>query len=170
MHSTAKDRSRWCSRRSLASATGTLLDQPAGAGPSAREAARFLIQAAFGPDQDAADDADQIPENVELVMQLGFSVWLEDQFARHVGVLEPFIRWAGENADALSIYNDHKQNAWWGRVMGVPELRPDDPTGLLPDPLRQRVGYCLSQIFVISDRMEDLAVNPAGMANFMTRC
>lgn len=147
-------------------AAGSLLNETAASGPSAKAAARFLIQAAFGPDQDSAGDPDQIPENVEEVMQMGFSGWINDQFTRPVGLLEPFVRWAGENANALAIYNDRKQDAWWGRAMGVPKLRPDDPSGQLPDPLRQRIGYCLSQIFVISDRMEDLAVNPEGMANY----
>ncbi|MEZ5303936.1 MAG: hypothetical protein R3F11_25350 [Verrucomicrobiales bacterium] len=57
--------------------------------PSAKEAARFLIQAAFGPDQDEAGDADQIPENVEALMAQGFEAWIEEQFARPVGLLQP---------------------------------------------------------------------------------
>ena len=34
------------------------------------------------------------------------------------------------------------------------------------DPVRQRVAYCLSQIFVVSDRPETLAVEYRGMANY----
>jgi uncharacterized protein (DUF1800 family) len=147
-------------------ATGYLLDETAASGPSAKAAARFLIQAAFGPDQDSADDADQIPENVEEIMQTGFAAWIDDQFTRPVGLLQPFVQWAEANENLLEIYNDSKQDAWWGRVMGLPKLRPDATATQLPDPLRQRIGYCLSQIFVISDRMEDLAVSPAGMANY----
>lgn len=50
--------------------------------------------------------------------------------------------------------------------MGLPKLRPDAVTSQLPDPLRQRVGFALSQIFVISDRMERLGVEPEGMVHF----
>ncbi len=146
-------------------ATGTLLNQTAASGPSAKEAARFLIQAAFGPDQDDTD-GDQTPENVEELMTLGFEAWLNDQFARPVGKLQPFVTWAEANENALQIYNDSKQDAWWNRAMGIPKLRPDDTATQLPDPLRQRIGFCLSQIFVISDRMEDLGVSPIGMANY----
>jgi len=76
------------------------------------------------------------------------------------------VTWAEANEQALEIYNDSKQDAWWGRVMELPKLRPDDTATQLPDPLRQRIGFCLSQIFVISDRMEDLGESPIGMANY----
>ncbi len=147
-------------------ATGSLLNQTAVNGPSAKAAARFLIQAAFGPDQDSDADGDQIPENVEELMGMGFDAWINDQFTRPVGRLQPFVTWAEANEQALQIYNDSKQDAWWGRVMGLPKLRPDDTATQLPDPLRQRIGFCLSQIFVISDRMEDIGVAPIGMANY----
>ena len=147
-------------------ATGSLLNQTATSGPSAKAAARFLIQAAFGPDQDSDADGDQIPENVEALMGMGFDAWISDQFTRPVGRLQPFVTWAEANEQALQIYNDSKQDAWWGRVMGLPKLRPDDTATQLPDPLRQRIGFCLSQIFVISDRMEDIGVDPIGMANY----
>ncbi len=144
----------------------SLLNETAASLPSAKAAARFLIQAAFGPDQDSANDADQIPENVEEVMTMGFPSWIDDQFTRPVGTLRPFVQWASAQPSSAEIYNDTKQNAWWGRAMGLPKLRPDSATTQLPDPLRQRVGFALSQIFVISDRMEALAVSPDGMAHY----
>ena len=144
-------------------ATVTLLDESTASLPSAKSAARFLIQAAFGPDADSASDGDITPENVEEVMQLGFDGWINDQFARPVGLLQPFTEYA---PDIPEFYTDPKQAAWWNRAMGVPKLKPDDADSVLPDPLRQRVGFALSQIFVISDRPETLAVQPAGMANY----
>jgi uncharacterized protein (DUF1800 family) len=48
----------------------------------------------------------------------------------------------------------------------VPKLRPDATTTQLPDTLRQRVAFALSEIFVISDRMETLAVQPEGMVAY----
>lgn len=138
-------------------------------GPSAKEAARFLIQAAFGPDQDSAADSDMIPENVEELMAQGFEAWIDEQLQRPVGALQPMVEWQMDQPGSAEIYNDRKQNAWWGRAMGLPQLYPGAPTTQLPDPLRQRVGFALSQIFVISDRMERLAVEPVGMANFYDR-
>lgn len=146
--------------------TVSLLNETASTGPSPKEAARFLIQAAFGPDQDDAGDADQIPENVEEVMAQGFGAWIDTQLARPVGLLRPMVQWQNTQPGSAEIYNDRKQNAWWGRALGLPKLRPDAVATQLPDPLRQRVGFALSQIFVISDRMESLAVDPEGMAHF----
>ena len=144
--------------------TVSLLNQTATSGPSPKEAARFLIQAAFGPDQDT--NGNNIPENVEEVMALGFGAWIDAQFARPIGTLRPFVQWALAQPGSAEIYNDTKQDAWWGRAMGVPKLRPDAATTQLPDPLRQRVGFALAQIYVISDRMETLGTNPEGMAAY----
>ena len=134
--------------------------------PSARAAARFLIQAAFGPDQDSTGDADDIPENVQAVMATGFNAWIEDQFTRPVGLIQPWVDWAAINASALELYGNWKEFSWWSRAMGVPKLRPDDTTTVTPDPLRQRVAFALSEILVASDRPEALAVEQVGMANF----
>lgn len=144
----------------------TLENETAASGPSAKSAARFLIQAAFGPDQDAADDADHLPENVEEVMALGFNGWLEDQFARPPALLQPWVEWAAVHAQDLQLYGNWKQFAWWGRVMGSPKLRPDAVTSTPPDPLRQRVAFALSEILVTSDRPESIATEQVGMANY----
>jgi uncharacterized protein (DUF1800 family) len=134
--------------------------------PSAKEAARFLIQAAFGPDQDTAEDADYLPENVESIMESGFEPWLEEQFTRPIGRLQPFVDWLTPRANEIELYADSKSVSWWNRAMGVPKLRPDDLDTVQPDPLRQRVALALSEILVISDRLEDLGVEPGGMAHY----
>src|SRR5262249_47563433 len=144
----------------------TLENQTATSGPGAKEAARFLIQAAFGPNQDSPDDADYIPENVEEVMAMGIEGWIEDQFTRPAGLLQPFVDWALPRANDLQLYGDVKEYAWWARAMETPKLTPDDTTTVRTDPLRQRVGFALSEIFVVSDRLEDLSVAPEGMANY----
>lgn len=149
-----------------ASATLTIENATAASGPSAKEAARFLIQAAFGPDQDSAADEDYIPENVEEVMSMGIGPWLADQFTRPIGKLQPFVDWGGARANELQLYGDLKSYSWWNRAMGVPKLTPDDTATVAPDPLRQRMALALSEILVISDRLEDLAVVPGGMANY----
>lgn len=149
-----------------ASVTLTLRNETEGSAPSEKAAARFLLQAAFGPDQDSTADADEVPENVEKVMELGFAGWIEDQFTRPLGLIEPWVTWATFNGQRLALYGNWKENSWWNRAMGVPKLRPDSPTDVLPDPLRQRVAFALSQILVISDRPEQLGPEQRGMANY----
>lgn len=151
---------------SPASAT-VLLDDPS-VQPSAKAAARFMIQAAFGPDQDSAADGDDIPENVEEVMASGYEAWINDQFTRPIGYLQPWVDWAvtGNMAQNIQLYGNYKEFSWWGRAMGSPKLRPDAEDTQLPDPLRQRVAFALSEILVASDRPEALAVEQQGMANF----
>ncbi|CAN5868250.1 hypothetical protein BH11VER1_BH11VER1_37020 [soil metagenome] len=148
----------------LTSATAVLSD--ASSLPSAKASARFLIQSAFGPDQDSAADGDDIPENVETLMTMGFDAWIEDQFNRPIGYIQPYVNWALANANALQLYGNYKEHAWWSRAMGAPKLRPDAVTTQLPDPLRQRVAFALSEILVTSDRPESLAVDFEGMANY----
>jgi uncharacterized protein (DUF1800 family) len=148
---------------SPSSGTVYLDNETAALPPNAKAAARFLVQAAFGPDQDSTNDVDQISENVEEVMSMGYEAWIDDQFTRPVGLLQPFTEYAPANISQF--YTDPKQAAWWNRAMGVPSLVPGGPTQL-PDPLRQRVAFALSQILVVSDRPEVLAVRPDAMANY----
>ncbi len=149
---------------STSSATVTLGD--ASTLPSAKEAARFLIQAAFGPDQDDSSDADIIPENVEALMAMGLGAWIDDQFTRPIGYIQPYTNWALQYGSGLELYGNYKEHAWWERAMGVPKLRPDSTTTQLPDPLRQRVAFALSEILVTSDRADTLSVDFEGMANY----
>lgn len=146
----------------VSNVTLTLGNETATSLPNPKAAARFLIQAAFGPDQDSTNDVDLIPENVEEVMALGYAAWITNQLARPVGLIQPFTEYA---PTLTEFYTDPKQAAWWNRAMGVATLVPGGPTQL-PDPLRQRLGFALSQILVVSDRPEALAVEPDGLANY----
>jgi uncharacterized protein (DUF1800 family) len=142
-------------------ATVNLANETAASLPSAKAAARFLVQAAFGPDQDDPGDADIIPENVEQVMALGFEGWIDAEFAKPATHLQPFTVAA---ATIPEFYVDRKIAAWWARAMGAPETPGGPPVAY--DALRHRVAFCLSQILVTSDRPEALAVQPVGMANY----
>lgn len=148
---------------SITSANATLGD--ASSQPSAKEAARFLIQAAFGPDQDS-NDADATPENVEEVVALGIEGWINDQFTRPLGLIQPYTEWLAQYGNGLQIFGNYKQHSFWRRAMDSPKLRPDSVSDQLPDPLRQRVAFALSEILVTSDRPESLAVDQVGMANY----
>ena len=154
-------------------ASVTLHDETANSLPNPKAAARFLVQAAFGPDQDDEGDADIIPENVETVMAQGYSAWLDAQFAIPPQYHEPFV--ANIGVRYPDMYLSPKVVSWWNRALGTVNLYPASPTnpGTYPagpaaqyDPVRQRVAYCLSQIFVVSDRPETLAVEYRGMANY----
>lgn len=148
----------------VTSGTVNLENETATSLPSVKAAARFLLQAAFGPDQ--ALPGGEIPQNVQPVMALGFSGWMDDQFTRPITTLQPWTEWEIANGNALGLYGNAKEHAWWARAMGAPKLRPDATTTVLPDPLRQRVAFALSEILVVSDRPESLAVEQVGMANY----
>ena len=142
-------------------ATLTLAD--AAGLPGVKEACRFLTQSAFGPDADSSADSDIVPQNVATVMRLGFSKWIDDQFKKPVGRHQPYLDYLVRKR--VNVYADAKMQSWWRRVLGVSTLYPGAPAQSA-DPLRQRVGFALSEIFVISDGLDELANEPRGMLNY----
>lgn len=137
------------------SATLTIEDVPVGA-VSELEAARFLAQATYGP----------TANEIARVRSLGFSAWLDDQFNRPVGLLFPIVQaWHDELYRPLSdpapnnnpTTTMHRMDAWWRRAMA------DDTSA---DPLRQRVTFALSELFVVSDRMESIRSDQRALADF----
>ncbi|MGB8166881.1 MAG: thrombospondin type 3 repeat-containing protein, partial [Chthoniobacteraceae bacterium] len=100
------------------SGTLTLDNETAASLPSAKAAARFLLQAAFGPDQDA--NSNGLPENVEQLMSVGFSAWIDDQFTQPIGYVQPWVDWARVNAQGIQLYGNWKEFSWWARAMGAP--------------------------------------------------
>ena len=149
---------------SAVSATVQLANETVTSPPVAKAAARFLIQAAFGPNADDPVDADIVPENVEQVITLGYDAWIDAEFAKPATHLQPLATSLG---GVSQFYVDTKVASWWARAMGAPETLNGPP---LPDnkydALRHRVAFCLSQILVASDRPETLAVQPVGMSNY----
>lgn len=141
----------------------TLANETASSPPNLKSAARFLIQAAYGPELAPANG---LPPNLTEVTALGFEGWIDDQFTRPIGYIQPWVDWAVPVANGLQLYGNLKEFSWWARAMGHPTLRPDWPTNQLADPLRQRVAFALSEILVTSDRPEALAVEQRGMANY----
>jgi uncharacterized protein (DUF1800 family) len=131
--------------------------------PCAKAAARFLIQASFGPDSDSSTDADIIPQNVQSVMSLGFENWIKDQLRRPLGLHQPYLDWM--KSKKQNVNWDAKAVTWWNRAMGVPALYPGG-RAQASDPLRQRMAFALSEIFVISDHMDVLGNQAIGMENY----
>ena len=139
-----------------AQSTATLVIQDSSDGkPSAKAAARFLQQATFGP----------APAELERVRQLGFEAWLDEQLGRAANLHLPLVRqWQAElpisgtdRAVDSRVGSEHRIEAFWRQTM-----RTDAES----DPLRQRVGFALSQIFVISDRNSSVADDQRGPTDY----
>ena len=142
---------------STTSATINLMN-PMGGKPSTEEAARFLQQATFGPTN----------AEIERVKTLGFTAWLDAQFARPALYHWPVVKewfdelWAVESTDPVPtsiglLKPEHRLEAWWRQAM-----RDDDAA----DPLRQRVAFALSEIFVTSDRLGTITVDERGLTDY----
>lgn len=133
-----------------ASATLNLSDVVAGK-PSAKPAARFLTQATFGP----------APQEVVRVMNLGYSAWLDEQFLRDANLHLPIVQaWQAEllpTSNSPVVGSEQRLEAFWRQTM-----RADEAS----DPLRQRMAFALSQIMVISDRMDSLGADHRGMTSY----
>ena len=116
--------------------------------PGAKEAIRFLDQAAFGPNQDL--------RNVNEVARLGFDKWIKVQFAKPIGLQQPLIQRL-DRAKRNGVGGDVKIFSWWKQAMNQ---------STSADPLRQRVGFAFSEIFVVSDHLDELWNEPVGMMNY----
>lgn len=134
--------------------TVTIRNRPANGRPSAKAAARFLVQAAFGPDE----------AEIARVQSLGFEGWIDEQFNRPVGLHQPLMTTIDQEIRAdnptdsnARAYGEDYSVAWWTQAM-----KP----GATADPLRQRLAFALSQIVVISDRVDAIGFYPVAMANF----
>jgi uncharacterized protein (DUF1800 family) len=115
---------------------------------SRADAARFLIQATYGP-----NDA-----SIEAVTAVGYDGWIEDQFGKpptlHRTWLEQAIA-AGDPAAPQRTYRDHVMDTFWNQAI----------TGV--DQLRQRMVFALSQIFVVSQANADVNNRPRGLADYL---
>lgn len=135
---------------SASTATLNLADSSNGT-PTSKAAARFLTQATLGP----------APAELTRVKDLGYSAWIEEQFLRSVNLHLPIVQtWQTElfpTSTGAVVSNEHRMEAWWRQSM-----RSDAAS----DPLRQRMAFALSQIFVISDRMDSLNNDQRAMTSY----
>lgn len=118
--------------------------------PASRaEAARFLAQATFG-----ATEA-----HINKVMALGYSDWIEDQFAKPRSIhLEDWEAWdalAKASGAGSTIGQDGVVNSFWKSAISG------------PDQLRQRVAYALAQIFVVSMQEDTVSGNSRAVAHYL---
>jgi len=117
------------------------------------DASRFGAMATFGLDYGGIDS----------LARQGREAWLDGQFSRPVGEHSSIVadllqrREAGEFAayeqdiEYLILF---RRLAWWHRTVTSDDV------------LRQRVAFALSQIFVVSDNVDALIINPYAMSDY----
>jgi uncharacterized protein (TIGR03437 family) len=99
-----------------------------GGPPAARDAARFLTQATFGPR----------PADITALQTKGFDAWLNEQFAKPVSTHIAYLDVATAGKKVTDLYQQELMESFWKLAV----------TG--DDQLRQRVAFALSQILVVS--------------------
>ena len=109
---------------------------------SQEEAARFLMHATFGG----------TIEEIERAAAIGLEDWLDEQFVKPIGYHEPELEQRRVMGGEIS--TAQRRHSWWKQAMQG------------SDPLRQRVTFAMSQIFVISDEVGTVNQEPEGAANY----
>ncbi len=103
-------------------------------------ASQFLHHATFGPR--AADINNLAARMDQIGRDEACEEWIDEQFAkpvrRHTNLMKLMFESDGRTIDQRN--GSYRDYAWWHRVLTA------------DDQLRQRVGWALSQIFVINDR------------------
>lgn len=123
--------------------------EPAPAPPTRAEAARFLVQASFGPT--AAE--------IDRVVALGYAGWIDDQFGRSL----PSLRASWDAADAEIKLADA------GRSAGQREFLDAFYGAVLTSDaqLRARMAFALSEIFVVSMQNDSVAGSVRAAAGYV---
>lgn len=110
-------------------------------GPGSRaEAARFLVQATFGPSASSID---------QLMATGSYADWIDEQFALPVSTT---LEYTQANSNGSEPTTRHQ--VWWNNALRQ------------PDQLRQRVAFALSEIFVISDNDYELSNSQYGICHY----
>lgn len=119
-----------------------------GGPPTATDAARFLVQATFGPRRDEIDE----------LTHKNLNQWIHEQMGQPVSSQAALTRVDFEAFPPTNpkqrINNQNRQAAWWRIALTA------------PDQLRQRVAFALSEILVVSDANDTLAGNPEALAAY----
>ncbi len=98
-------------------------------GPTnARDAARFLTQASFGPTL----------HEIDRLMAMGYDAWLDEQMQLPASLQTPWLLQL--EAGGEEVYQGQRYEAWYRNAVSG------------PDQLRQRVAFALSQTLVVSDQ------------------
>ena len=108
------------------------------------EAARFLTHGTFGVTRNDMDH----------LMEKGIDGWLEEQFnlpaCKHY---DDQLRFTAVN-NSLGVREQLRDQIWWENAVGCKAQ------------LRERVGFALSQIFVVSDKDSLIRYHPDGLSDY----
>ena len=117
---------------------------PPAAGPTAEEAARFLMQSSFGP-----TDAD-----IARVQALGYGGWIAEQLALP---RTPHLPYVQANISPLLFGGNFAfmQDSFWQQAIPA------------QDQLRQRVKFALTELVVVSAENGTVATLADGLANYV---
>jgi uncharacterized protein (DUF1800 family) len=121
---------------------------PAPTSAQLESAAALLDRTTFGADFALIDS----------VAREGESAWLNRQFAMapsyHTPIVVRYLNQYGFDVTANPPPGTFRRFAWWEQTMTA------------PDQLRQRVAYALTQIFVVSDNVDQIFINPLGLSSY----
>jgi uncharacterized protein (DUF1800 family) len=114
--------------------------------PTQADAARFLLQATYGPR----------PGEVEALQQTGFVPWLNQQLAMPaVSHLAAYDQLVGQLPAGTDPTSELVRETFFSQAVQG------------PDQLRQRVAFALSELFVVSDIDADLRKSPDSLAAYL---
>lgn len=109
-----------------------------------QEAARFLAHATLGANRTL----------IEEVTQSGFQAWIDAQFALPPSQTMPLVEQSPTDPQEGFIHPFAFNWAYWQLLMTSPDL------------LRQRIAFALSEIFVISTRIDTIFDLPQGVSHY----
>ena len=111
-------------------------------------ASKLLARTTFGPSYDEIEEA----------AGEGLEDWLDRQFAippsRHEPIVRRYLNEYGFDPAANPPPGSFRRFAFYEQALTA------------PDQLRQRVAYALTQIFVVSDTVEMISINPLGLSSY----
>jgi uncharacterized protein (DUF1800 family) len=111
-------------------------------------AAKLLNLATFGPTFAEIDDA----------AAAGLNTWLDNQLnlppSNHMPIVQRYVQAYGSDITGEPAPGLYRRFAFWERALAA------------PDQLRQLTAYALTQIFVISDNVDTLFIDPRALASY----
>ena len=134
-------------------------------GPSTdADAARFLVEATFGP----------TAEDITHLRLVGYQGWLNEQFTVPASTEVPYLDWVNQQScpnpnpppanQPCPVTDDTRLETWTINSVGTPD--PSRSQRVATDQLRQRVAFALSELFVVSASNGTLAYEPWALASF----
>ena len=124
---------------------------PVATDPTAAElaaASRFLAQATFGPTFQEIDDLARSDQETWLAAQFNLAPSL------HMPIVSDYALRYGSDITADPPPGVYRRFAFWEQALTA------------PDQLRQLVAYALTQIFVVSDNVDAIFIDPRALASY----